>query len=196
MSSPIGSTVIARCLSILTALAIVSGVGFRAAPVARAENPAPAVAPPAAPAEAEQPDKPAPIDGKAIAAILGVTGELKNAVYHVTVPRDDLNVNVEGMFIPTEAGLSSVFHFWVCPCGKTVMCGQFCVADYEANDVVDALRAAHVRVTSVSNLFIGESPKLMAVRFYEEGDATEMAKAIKAALKNTGEARNAKQPLK
>ena len=135
------------------------------------------------------------MDWKEVSRIVGGTGELKNSVYHITVPRSDLMVNVEGMPVPTEAGLASVFHLWICPCGKTVMFGEFCLADYESNDVIDALRAGGVRVTAVSNMLIGEHPRLVGVRFYAEGEPLVMAKTLKAALDCTGDARTAKQPL-
>jgi hypothetical protein len=190
MFHPISSRFTMRLVGISVILAVAALCARRSA---HAADPAPAAAPAAA---AQADDHSSSIDAKALSAILGVNGDLKNSIYHVTVPREDLSVSVEGMFVPVDAGLASVFHFWVCSCGKTVVYGEFCLADYEVNDVVDALRAGGVRVTSVSNLLIGEQPKLMGVRFYAEGDGPELAKAIKAALNNTGEARNAKQPLK
>ena len=185
------------------ALALIVSVGVLLAGDVRGVGPGgpPQPAPPAPAATAAElgnslEDRAATVDWKEVDRTLGVTGELKKGVYHVTIPRDDLNVNVEGMPVPTEAGLASVFHFWVCPCGKTVMTGEFCLADYETDDVIDALRGATVRVTSVSNLLLGEQPRLIGLRFYAEGDAVGMARALKEALKNVGDARTAKQPLK
>src|SRR5579875_2753442 len=77
-----------------------------------AEPPAP-LTQPATPAT--QPSDPA---WDAIAKALERKGVLHEGVYTITVPRDDLEVRIEGMPMPTAAGIASVFHFYRCPCGK------------------------------------------------------------------------------
>ncbi len=137
-----------------------------------------------------------PPDWNQVANIVGVQGILVHkTVYQITVPRDDLMVNVIGIPIPSEAGLASVFHLWFCSCGKTVVYGEFCLPDWEANDVVDALRSGGMEVTSISNLLVGAHPHMLSVRFYAEGEALHLAKTLKAALDCTGEARSVKQPF-
>jgi hypothetical protein len=133
---------------------------------------------------------------KEIGEVLVPTGPIhatlleKEQVYTVTIPRDDLDVKIEGMPVPTAAGIASTFHFYHCSCGKMSVLGEFIVADYEANDVIDALRAgATIRVTAVGSIAIGERPRLLSVRFHGEGEATPMAKLIRAAMDWTGEAR-------
>ncbi len=79
---------------------------------------------------------------KTITTTLQRDGVRKDAVLLVTVPRDDLYVAIDGMDVPTAAGVESSFSFWHCSCGKTSVIGHFCVADYESNDVIDALRRA------------------------------------------------------
>src|SRR5260221_13183887 len=81
----------------------------------------------------------------------------KEQVYTVTVPQDDLDVKIDGMPVPTAAGIASTFHFYYCSCGKMSVLGEFIIADYEANDVIDALRpGATIRVTAVGPIAIGE----------------------------------------
>src|SRR4051812_22890221 len=48
--------------------------------------------------------------------ILQRDGEERDGVYTITVPREDWDVGIEGMSVPTGAGLASVFHFYICPC--------------------------------------------------------------------------------
>lgn len=121
---------------------------------------------------------------------LSATLNEKQRVYTVTVPRDDLTVAIDGMPVPVAAGLASTFHFYLCSCGKMSVLGEFIVADFEANDVVDALRAgAIVRVTSIGQIAIGDRPHLLSVRFHGEGEAPELAKRIKEAMRWTGEER-------
>ena len=176
------------CLA--SAMAIVMISGLTSAPRHRAR--AADAPPPTAKADESLP-KP---DWKAVGEAVGVAGQLKDNVYAVTILRDDLDVTIEGMSIPAAAGLAHRFNFFQCPCGKIILVGEFCVPEYETNDVIDSLRAgALLRVGSASNLFVGDRPKIMSVHFQGEGDGIQMAKLIKDALRWTGEARNHKSPL-
>jgi hypothetical protein len=130
-----------------------------------------------------------------IAKVLERKGVVKDGVYVVTVPRDDLDVTIEGMGIPTAAGIESVFYFYRCPCGKMNVAGQFVTADYEANDVADALRQQQLKITSIGPLLLYEKPRLLVVRFQAEGDAVLMAKALREALRWTAAERMAPQKL-
>jgi hypothetical protein len=131
-----------------------------------------------------------------LAKDLGHAGTERDGVYTVTVPRDDLIVATRDTGpIPTAAGMESAFHFWVCPCGndKLLVVGAFLAADYEANDVIDELRQLPaLRVASVAPVLIDDQPKLLSVRFAGEGTRADLAKAIRAALDRTGDARSGK----
>ncbi len=130
-----------------------------------------------------------------VSAILGKPGTLKDDVYTITVPRDDLRVTIEGMAVPTSAGLESVFWFYRCTCGKTSVVGQFVTADYEANDVIDALRAGRMKVASLSPLLMYEKPHLILIHFQGEGEPGPMAKTLREALRWTGKERMAPQKI-
>ena len=74
--------------------------------------------------------------------------------------------------------------------------GQFCCADYEANDVIDAIRpGAMIEVANVGPMFISDKPRVTIVRFQGEGDAAALAKLLKSALGWMGDARSATQPV-
>lgn len=126
---------------------------------------------------------------KQIAQTLGKEGELKDGVYTVSFARDDLTVRIEGMDVPTAAGLESTFHFYQCSCGKTVVIGQFVCADYEANDVAYALQKENLLVSAIGPYLLYEKPRLMAVRFQAEGKPQPIAAAIHSALMWTGKNR-------
>lgn len=130
--------------------------------------------------------------GDVIASPTGLIATLNvpDQVYTITVPRGDLDVRIDGMPIPTAAGLASTFHFYRCTCGKMSVLGEFIVLDYEANDVIDALRVgAAIRITALSPLAIGDRPHLLSVRFHGEGEAVSLASLVKEAMRWTGEAR-------
>jgi hypothetical protein len=138
-----------------------------------------------------------PYDWKPLDGIIGAKGEFKDDVYSYSLPRNDLNVAVDSMDVPAAAGIASEFHFFRCSCGKMRVVGQFCCADYETNDVVDAIRpGAILEVASVAPMFISDRPRVMIVRFQGEGDATAMARLLKSALGWMGDARTATQPVR
>lgn len=155
------------------------------APAANAASPAA----PASPATAASAADPAwPVIDRA----LGRHGAAHDDVYTFTFWRDDLRVSLDGMSIPTAAGIACVFHFYRCPCGKMNVSGQFAVTDYEMNDVVDALRHnATFIVSSTAPMFAYDKPRLMLVRFQGEGDPQTMAATIRDALRWTGPERMA-----
>jgi hypothetical protein len=162
---------------ILIAMALLAGCAAAADPPPAAQ-PSVASATPAA-------DSQAPTDSQTwqtIAKTLGHSGVVKDHVYVVTIPRDDLNVTIDGMPIPTAAGLESQFRFYRCPCGKLNVVGQFCVTDYESNDVAAALMNARFDVPSMSPMFLYDTPRLMILRFQGEGSPQDLGKTLHDAL--------------
>lgn len=139
---------------------------------------------------AEEEKKLEPAHIKKFSETLGVKGEVKGKVYTVSIPRGDLDVrNLVQGDIPVEAGLSTRLYLWRCPCGKYFIVGDFCVVDYESNDVLDALRKSFFEVASVSPMFLQDRPRIMSIRFQGEGDIDKVAGTIKEALKWMGEER-------
>jgi hypothetical protein len=188
--------------TILAALAAGCAID-RVAPEPDATSPHAATAP-AAPDIAAPPAAAAPPTTQSadpawpvIAKIMERPGVLKDGVYVITVPRDDLDVTIDHMGIPTAAGLESVFYFYRCPCGKMSAVGQFVACDYEADDIVDALRKdAIMKVPAIAPLLMYENPRLLLVRFQGEGDAAAMAGIIREALRWTAHERMAPDPAK
>lgn len=132
----------------------------------------------------------------AIRKALGKAGDLHDGVLTITFPRDDLELLVQDNEVPAAAGIASQFHFFRCPCGRINAIGQFVVADYEANDVIDALREGHVEVASVGPLLLHERPRLLLVRFQgEDKRGGTLAKVLRDALTWTGRERMAPQKV-
>jgi hypothetical protein len=148
-------------------------------------------------ARAEETPPPPPVDWQRLDHVIGAQGERKDDVYTFTLPRSDLNVIIEGMDVPPAAGVASVFHFFRCPCGKIRVVGQFACAEWETNDVIDAIRnGAAIQVASVAPMFVGAKPSVTVVRFQGEGDGVVLAALLKSALQWVGPARSATQPIK
>jgi hypothetical protein len=133
--------------------------------------------PPATQPAADSPDwwrvLTAPLHGKQIAS---------DDSFAVIVPRDDIDLESEMGQIPTSAGIASRFYFFRCPCGKVKLLGDFLACDYEADDVLDALRAGKFSVTSMSPILQNTRPNLVSIRFQAEGEGDDLVKTLRAAL--------------
>jgi hypothetical protein len=133
---------------------------------------------------------------RSIAAALGKSGDLRDGVFTVVFPRADLDVTFQGNDVPPAAGIQSDFRFYRCTCGMINVIGQFVVADYEANDVIDALRQGRMEVASVGPLLLHERPRLLLVRFQGESHhGADLGRALRDALSWTGPERLAPQKI-
>jgi hypothetical protein len=116
-------------------------------------------------------------------AVLGGSRTFENGVLAIRLARSDVWVQNDMGEIPTEAGIESNIYFYRCSCGKDRVVGQLAVADFEVNRVVDELRKGQIDMVSVGAMFMGDKPRMMALRFQGEGDAGDMAQTLKEALK-------------
>ena len=164
--------------------------------VTRTSVPAPVLST-RAPGADEQPEEETDEEAwQNIRAALGKPGTLDDGVLTLVFPRDDLQVTVQGNDVPVGAGLWSEFRFWRCPCGLINVAGQFVLADYESNDVIDALREGHIEIVSVGPFLVHERPRLTMVRFLGENKSGgALAKTLRETLTWTGKERMAPQKL-
>jgi hypothetical protein len=183
-----------------TATGIIVGISIAASVLGQyrpiwAQQPStrPAPSPQAAPSLSD--DQALALDYRDQTADLGGERSFKDGVLTIILPRTDLWVQGDMGEIPTGAGIASTFYFFRCSCGRDKIVGQFTLADYEVNDVLDALRAGQLDVASVSPMFMGDKPRIMIVRFQGEGQAATFAKTLKSALNCIGDARSARQPI-
>jgi len=116
-------------------------------------------------------------------AILGGKRSFEDDVLTIRLPRSDIWVQNEMGEIPSAAGIESSIYFYRCSCGKDRVVGQFAVADFEVNRVVDELRKGQIDVVSVGAMFMGDKPRMMVMRFQGEGDAGEISQTLEEAVK-------------
>jgi len=132
---------------------------------------------------------------KEISKIVGVEGQRTGDTYTLRIPRDDQIVFVDGNIVPVSAGLESVLHVYWCECGGYKSVGQFVLMEYEANDVIDALRKDYTgrgptfAVGTVAPMFLNDRPRVVSLRFQGEGEPKDLAHALREALRWTGEQR-------
>ena len=152
-------------------------------------HPLPAAPPATQPAAADSEDADLASQFSQETANLGGQRSFNDGVLTIVLPRTDLWVQNDMGEIPTAAGIESRFYFYRCPCGKDRLIGEFALADYELNDVIDVLRGGQMDIISVSPMFMGEKPRMMLLRFQSEGQAEGMAGILQKALKVIGDHR-------
>jgi hypothetical protein len=122
------------------------------------------------------------LDSKAIDAVLGQGGDLKDGVYKVTLGRE---TTMHDGTMGSAMGVNT----WVAFAGSddnAVADGDFAMLESELQGVLKALRGANIDVVAIHQHMTGESPRLMFLHYWGVGRALDLAKGLRAALDRTG----------
>ncbi|HJY88229.1 MAG TPA: DUF1259 domain-containing protein [Candidatus Acidoferrales bacterium] len=123
-----------------------------------------------------------PAEYQAVLKELGRTGDFKDGVLKVNVPRNDLSVRVGGTSLPTPFG----FGGWVAMAhgkgGNDVMMGDLVLQQEEVNPVMSALLNHGLEVTALHNHFFWEDPRLFFMHIHGRGKPLDLAQRLKPAL--------------
>ncbi|MBI2884235.1 MAG: DUF1259 domain-containing protein [Candidatus Methylomirabilis oxyfera] len=122
---------------------------------------------------------------KQIEEVLGYQGTMKDGVLHVNVPRKDVHVNRKGAEIPGNMGMNIPLNFQIAG-DKAAINGDFMLLAGEVSPVIKVLRENRIEVASLHNHMLDEEPRLFFMHFWAYGDASTLAKGLKAALDQTG----------
>src|SRR5215211_7449886 len=132
-----------------------------------------------APAGASGQDIPA--EYKSVLTTLGKTGDFKDGVLKVNIPRNDLTVTIDKRPAPTPFG----FGGWVALTkgdGMDVMMGDLVLTEDEVNPVMSALLENGLDVTALHNHFFWEQPRIFYMHVHGMGSAADLAQRLKPAL--------------
>jgi hypothetical protein len=122
-----------------------------------------------------------PADYKAVLSALGKTGDFKDGVLKVNIPRNDLRVTIGQRPAPTPFG----FGGWVALTkgeGMDVMMGDLVLTEDEVNPVMSALLQNGVDVTALHNHFFWEQPRIFYMHVHGMGSAADLAKRVEPAM--------------
>lgn len=122
-----------------------------------------------------------PSDYKAVLSVLEKTGDFKDGVLKVNIPRNDLRVTIGPRPAPTPFGFSG----WVALTkgdGMDVMMGDLVLTEDEVNPVMSALLQNGLDVTALHNHFFWEQPRIFYMHLHGMGTAADLANRVKPAL--------------
>jgi hypothetical protein len=122
-----------------------------------------------------------PAEYKAVLSALGKTGDFKDGVLKVNIPRNDLRVTINQRSAPTPFG----FGGWVALTkgqGMDVMMGDLVLTEDEVNPVMSALLQNGLEVTALHNHFFWEQPRIFYMHVHGMGSAADLAKRVKPAI--------------
>ena len=119
---------------------------------------------------------------KAVLSSLGKTGDYKDNVLKVNIPRSDLKVTIKGRALPTPFG----FGGWVAMTkgseGHDVMMGDLVLTEDQVNPVMSALLDNGLEVTALHNHFFWEQPRIFYMHVHGMGTPADLAAKLKPAL--------------
>lgn len=123
-----------------------------------------------------------PADYRAVVSALGKSGDFKDGVLKVNIPRTDLKVTIRKRLVPTPLG----FGGWVAMTkgdgGHDVLMGDLVLTEDEVNPVMSALLENGFDVTALHNHFFWEQPRIFYMHVHGMGTAAELATRLKPAI--------------
>ena len=123
-----------------------------------------------------------PAEYKNVLAALGKSGDFKDAVLKVNVPRSDLRVTIGERSAPTPFGFGGWLALTKGQGGHDVMMGDLVLTEDEVNPVMSAILENGLDVTALHNHFFWERPRIFYMHVHGMGTAADLAKRIKPAI--------------
>jgi uncharacterized protein DUF1259 len=125
---------------------------------------------------------PTPADYQAVLTTLGRTGDFKDGVLKVNIPRSDLKVTIGQRSAPTPFGFGGWVALTKGTGGSEVMMGDLVLTEDEVNPVMSALLENGLEVTALHNHFFWEQPRIFYMHVHGMGSAADLAQKLKPAL--------------
>jgi Domain of Unknown Function (DUF1259) len=123
-----------------------------------------------------------PAEYKAVLSALGKTGDFKEAVLKVNIPRTDLKVTIGGRSAPTPFGFGGWMALTKGEGGQDVLMGDLVLTEDEVNPVMSAILDNGLGVTALHNHFFWEQPRIFYMHVHGMGSPAELARRLKPAI--------------
>jgi hypothetical protein len=123
-----------------------------------------------------------PADYKAALSALGKSGDFKDGVLKVNIPRNDLRVTIRQRPAPTPFGFGGWVAFTKATGGSEVMMGDLVLTDDQINPVMSALLDNGLEVTALHNHFFWDQPRVYYMHVHGSGTAADLVTKLKPAV--------------
>ena len=123
-----------------------------------------------------------PAEYKSVLTSLGRSGDFKDGVLKVNIPRSDLKVTIAQRPAPTPFGFGGWVAFTKGAGGMDVMMGDLVLTEDEVSPVMSKLLDNGLEVTALHNHFFGEQPRIFFMHVHGMGTAADIATRLKPAL--------------
>lgn len=120
-----------------------------------------------------------PLDMGSIERITGMKGKENKGEYKITIPQNDLKVEVDGFKIIPAMGLGSWAAFTPAPGGAMVM-GDIILTENDVKPVQQEVIRQGLTISAIHNHFIRNHPNVVYMHVGGMGPTGEMAQKIKA----------------
>ena len=132
-----------------------------------------------------------PAEYQQVLTALGKTGDFKDNVLKVNLPRSDVKVTVGGIDTPTPFGFGGWIAFTKASDGGQVMMGDLVLLESEVKPVMSAVLDNGFDVTALHNHFFKDDPHMFYMHVHGHGAAADLARRIKPAVDLIGKGRPA-----
>ncbi len=123
-----------------------------------------------------------PSEYKTVLTALGKTGDFKDGVLKVNIPRKDVAVTIGKRPAPTPFGFGGWIALTKGSEGHDVMMGDLVLTEDEVNPVMSALLDNGLDVTALHNHFFWEQPRMFYMHVHGMGSAADLTRRIKPAI--------------
>jgi len=123
-----------------------------------------------------------PADYAAVLKDLGKTGDFRDGVLKVNLPRTDLKVTINQRPAPTPFGFGGWVALTKGDHEMDVLMGDLVLLENEVNPVMSAILQNGLDVTALHNHFFWEQPHIFYMHVHGTGTAADLTKRIKPAV--------------
>ena len=130
----------------------------------------------------------AQLDTTVIEKITGIKGKSNNGEYKITVPQNDLNIEVDGFKIIPAMGLGTWIAFTPTKDGAMIM-GDIILTETDLKPVQQEVIKQGLTITAIHNHFVRNHPNVVYMHIGGTGKAELMSQRAKAVLDKVKEVR-------
>lgn len=131
----------------------------------------------------ESKEPPVDLDTAALDRIIGAKGQNENGVLHYHIPVAQKITDTRAhITLPYLMEASTLLMFQPLGASRAAINGDFALTADQVNPVIKALRANGMTIIELHNHMLYEQPRLFYLHFWKTGDATTLARGLRAGL--------------